>query len=188
MRAIITFLVISIAVFGLYGCVCRELPFGTLTVSRETFRADDALLEEGFVSGWKAVPGSYIYSASEDELWKIYDGAAPGLISDGGREAVTQGYENTEGGADRSLRVFILRFVDKDRALAYLKKDMEGAKNGEKLDGVDAGQIFDKGTSPWVRFVIGRHQVSINWEGSTEDAENATLDAVRTIASKLPGH
>lgn len=151
------------------------------------FRADDALPEEGFAPGWKAVPGSYIYAGSEDELWKIYDGAAPGVIREGGREAATQGYENTEGGADKSFRVFILRFVDKPHALAYLEKDIEGAEGGEKLDGVHAGWIFNKGKAPWARFVVSRHLVSINWEGSDDDTDSATLEAVRAIAGKLTG-
>ncbi|NQT82389.1 hypothetical protein HQ563_05160 [bacterium] len=187
MRPTILFLMISLSGFGLLGCVRQELLPGKRAVPDETFRADDALLEEGFLSGWKAIPGSYIYSGAEDELWKIYDGAAPGLVNEGGREAATQGYENTEGGADSSLRVFILRFVDRVHALAYLEKEIEGAKGGEKLPDVDAGQVFDRGKAPWARFVVGPHQVSINWEGSTDDADNATLDAVRTIAAKLPG-
>jgi len=179
-------LVISIGVLALYSCVHEETMTIPPRVSSKDFRADDALPEEGFVPGWKAISGSYIYSASEDELWKIYDGAAPGLINEGGREAVTQGYENTEGGADRSLRVLILRFVDKAHALAYLEKEMEEAEGGENLPGVDGGKIFDKGKAPWTRFVIGRYQVSINWEGSDDDTDNATLAAVRAIAAKLP--
>jgi hypothetical protein len=50
---------------------------------------------------------------------------------------------------------------------------------------VDAGRIFDRGRSPWARFVVGCYQVSINWEGSTEDAEDTTTRAVQTITAKL---
>lgn len=187
MRPIIPLLVITFSVLGLFGCAPQESPPAKPAAPTETFRADDALPGNGFVSGWKTVPGSYIYSASPDELWKIYDGAAPGLVNEGGREAATYGYENTEGGADRSLRVFVIRFVDRPHALAYLEKEIEGAEEGEKLPGVDAGRIFDKGKAPWARFVLGRYQISINWEGSDDDSDNATLSAVGAIAAKLPG-
>jgi len=181
MKCIILLLILLVS-----GHFRQESRPGKPTATEEAFRADDALPEEGFARGWKPIPGSYIYSASEDELWKIYDGAAPGVINQGGREAVTQGYENTDGGADRSFRIFILRFVDNARALAYFKEEIEGASGGEELTGVDAGQIFDKGKAPWARFVISRYLVSINWEGSTDDSDNATLQAVRSISAKLP--
>jgi len=186
MRAVIPFLLISLAFLVLCGCAARQLPSLPPSVSAETLRADELLPGEGFAPGWKAVPGSYIYSPTPDELWKIYDGAAPGIVNQGGREAATQAYEKTQDGADRSLRVFILRFVDTPHALAYLKKEMGGAQRGERLSGVEAGQIFDKGKAPWVRFVVGCYLVSINWEGSDDDTENAALDAVRAIAAKLP--
>jgi hypothetical protein len=186
MRPIIPLFMIAFAVFGLFGCARRESPPGKPPVPGETFRADDALPADGFVSGWKTVPGSYIYSASTDELWKIYDGAAPGLVNQGAREAATYAYENTEGGSDRSLRVFVTRFVDRRHALAYLEKEMEEATGGEKLPGVDAGHIFDKGKAPWARFVLGRYQISINWEGSDDDSGDAALSAVRAVAAKLP--
>ncbi len=187
MKPIIPLLVIAFPVLGLLGCARQGAPPAKPPAPTETFRADDALPGDGFVSGWKTVPGSYIYSASPDELWKIYDGAAPGLVNDGGREAATYGYENSEGGADKSLRVFVIRFVDRPHALAYLEKEIEGAKGEEKLRGVDAGYIFDKGKAPWARFVLGRYQVSINWEGSDDDSGSATLDAVRAVAAKVPG-
>jgi hypothetical protein len=177
----------SVVLFGILGCGREELPPRLVTPSAEPFRVDDALPAEGFVAGWKAVPGSYIYAASEDELWKIYNGAAPGVINQGGREAVTQGYESTEGGADRSFRVFILRLVDRARAEAYLEKEIEGASGGEKLGGAEAGQIFDKGKAPWARFVVGFSFVSINWEGSDDDTANTALEAVGAIAAKLAG-
>ena len=131
-------------VSGIVGCGRQEKPLQPSTVVSESRPVDQALLADGFAPGWHAVPGSYIYAAAEDELWKIYDGAAPGVVNQGGREAVAQAYENREGGADRSFRLFILRFVDKACALAYLEKEVEGAKGSEKLDGVDAGDIFNK--------------------------------------------
>jgi hypothetical protein len=185
MRKIASLVVGSLVVLGIFGCGRHELRCPKIAVSEEPFRVDDALPPDGFARGWKATPGSYIYSASEDELWKIYNGAAPGVINQGGREAVTQGYENTEGGADKSFRVFILRFVDQPRAVAYLKKEIEGASGGEKLAGVDAGQIFDRGKAPWARFVVRRHLVFINWEGSNDDADNAVVGAIRAISAKL---
>jgi len=227
MRRIFVLAMTSSLTFVLFGCVCRELPKDRVepqpvphpgeaeTEARAAPRIDDAPLPDGFLPGWSATPGSYIYSASEDELWKIYDGSAPGIIAQGGREAVTQAYENREGGADKSFRVFILRFADQPRALAFLKKELEGAAGGEDLTGslstetttavspaagasaappgtgrlapatVDAGQIFDKGKAPWARFVVGPFLVSINWEGSSDDSDNSTLSAVSAIASKL---
>lgn len=180
---LVTILLVAIWTFG---CVRENLPPTTPTASGKVFHVDDALLPEKFASGWKAVPGSYIYAASEDELWKIYDGAAPGIISDGGREAVTQGYENGEGGGDRSFRVFILCFVGEADALATFEKEVEEAEGGERLDGVDAGLLFEKGKAPWARFVRGRYLVSINWEGSTDDTANAALEAAAAIAGKIP--
>jgi len=174
-------------VSGIVGCGHRVTPLQPPTVVSESRPVDEALLPDGFAPGWRAVPGSYIYAAAEDELWKIYDGAAPGVVNQGGREAVTQAYENREGGGDRSFRLFILRFVDKARALAYLEKEIEGAKGGEKLDGADAGEIFDKGQAPWARFVGGCCLVSINWEGSDDDSDNTTLAAVRIVSATLAG-
>jgi hypothetical protein len=229
MRRILFLAVIPSLAFVLFGCICRESPKdrvelqpissppGTEGEPHPALRVDDALPPDGYAPGWKATPGSYIYSASEDELWKIYDGSAPGIIAQGGREAVTQGYENREAGADKSFRVFILRFVDQAHALAFLKKELEGATGGENLAAclsarsttgasrparasaappgtgaagpatgrIAAGQIFDKGKAPWARFVIGHFLVSINWEGSTDDADDSTLSAIRTVASKL---
>jgi hypothetical protein len=52
---------------------------------------------------------------------------------------------------------------------------------------VDAGDIFDKGKAPWARFVVGPHLVSINWEGSDDDSDNTTLEAVRIVSAKLAG-
>ncbi len=172
---------------GIVGCGGQGKPLPPPTVVSESRPVDEALLANGFAPGWQAVPGSYIYAASEDELWKIYDGAAPGVVNQGGREAVTQAYENRDSGGDRSFRLFILRFVDKARALAYLEKEIEGAKGGEKLDGADAGDIFDKGKAPWARFVAGCCLVSINWEGSDDDSDNTTLAAVRIVSATLAG-
>ena len=185
MRRVVLRLMGSLVVVGLFGCGRPEAPQEAPRVTVAEFRADDALPEEGFAPGWKVIPGSYIYAGSEDELWKIYDGAAPGVIRDGGREAATQGYENTEGGADKSFRVFILRFVDKPHALDYLETDIEGAEGGEKLDAVDAGWMFDKGKTPWARFVVAHHLVSINWEGSDDDTDNAAKEVVSVMASGL---
>jgi hypothetical protein len=174
------------AVSGIVGCGRQESPLPPPTVVSESRPVDEALLPDGFAPGWQAVPGSYIYAAAEDELWKIYDGAAPGVVNQGGREAVTQAYENRDGG-DRSFRLFILRFVNKAHALGYLEKEIEGAKGGEKLDSVDAGDIFDKGKAPWGRFVAGCCLVSTNWEGSDDDSDNTALAAVRIVSATLAG-
>lgn len=172
----------------LLGCSRQERPLPPSSVVPKSFPVDEALLADGFARGWQAVPGSYIYAAAEDELWKIYDGAAPGVVNEGGREAVTQAYENRDGGADKSFRLFILRFVDKAPALAYLEKEIEGAATGEKLESADAGHIFDKGKNPWARFAVGPHLVSINWEGSDDDNDNTTLEAVRILSATLAGN
>lgn len=229
MRRILFLAVIPSLAFFLFGCICRELPKdkvepqpissspATEGEPHPAFRVDDALPPDEFAPGWKATPGSYIYSASEDELWKIYDGSAPGITAQGGCEAVTQGYENREAGADKSFRVFILRFIDQAYALAFLKKELEGATGGEDLAAcvsaqsttgasqparasaaplgtaaaasahgtIAAGQIFNKGKAPWARFVVGHFLVSINWEGSTDDSDDSTLSAIRTLVSKL---
>lgn len=183
------FLILVLAVLStLLGCSRQERPLPPPSVVPQSFPVDEALLADEFAPGWQAVPGSYLYAALEDELWKIYDGAAPGVVNQGGREAVTQAYENRGGGGDKSFRLFILRFVDKARALAYLEKEIKGAATGEKLDGVDAGRIFDKGKGPWARFLVGPHLVSINWEGSDDDNDNTALEAVRILAATLAGN
>lgn len=185
MRKRVVPIVLLAVISEMLGCGRQEKPLPPPPVVPRSFPVDEALLEDGFAPGWQAVAGSYLYAALQDELWKIYDGAAPGVVRQGGREAVTQAYENRAGGGDRSFRLFILRFVDNAHALGYLEKEVEGATGGEKLDGVDAGEIFDRGKAPWARFVVGPHLVSIHWEGSDDDDDDAAFEAVRILAGTL---